>query len=286
MNNPVIIYRTLRTLAQQRLIGDKLLTGTRRPDRLRLGCVRRLRGDLPPRAAEKVKPLGEYPLTDDDPGTPALALTDKWGLSTRIPQELIARNRMDVVRARCASSSTRWCSGSTPSACPRSARRDPDPGGLGHVGHHGHRRPVPGHDAGGRRAGQPEPGLQRRRDRAVAGVLRAGRGHRQGAAERTARGQRQHRGHREHDPAGRPDLPEVDQPARRRERDGARLDRARARSPPSASAAPAGWVHPTATTSRSRSIPLDENDGFRIFCRKVAVPMVQEPGAAAKLTGA
>jgi hypothetical protein len=28
MNNPVIIYRALRTLAQQRLIGDKVLTGT------------------------------------------------------------------------------------------------------------------------------------------------------------------------------------------------------------------------------------------------------------------
>jgi hypothetical protein len=27
MNNPVVIYRTLRTLVQQRLIGDKLLTG-------------------------------------------------------------------------------------------------------------------------------------------------------------------------------------------------------------------------------------------------------------------
>jgi hypothetical protein len=100
MNNPVVVYRTLRTLAQQRLVGDKILTG--RVDATGSGSVLFgvSEGIFPKRAAEKIKSLGEYPITDDDPGTPALALTDKWGLSTRIGQELIARNRLDIVNRK------------------------------------------------------------------------------------------------------------------------------------------------------------------------------------------
>jgi hypothetical protein len=35
----------------------------------------------------------------------------------------------------------------------------------------------------------------------------------------------------------------------------------------------------------SKRIRLEENDGWKIQARKVAVPMVQEPGAAVKITG-
>lgn len=100
MNNPVVIYRTLRTLVQQRLIGDQLLTG--RVDLTGSGSAifGVSEGIFAKRNAERVVGTGEYPLSDDDPGIPALAVTDKWGLSTEIPQDLIAHNRMDVVRRK------------------------------------------------------------------------------------------------------------------------------------------------------------------------------------------
>jgi len=100
MNNPVVIYRTLRTLVMQRLIGDKLLAG--RVDLTGSGSAifGVSEGIFPKRAAERVAPGGEYTLTDDDPGVPAQANTDKWGLGTEVPQELISRNRMDVVNRK------------------------------------------------------------------------------------------------------------------------------------------------------------------------------------------
>ncbi|WP_243061157.1 hypothetical protein [Nocardioides sp. SR21] len=100
MNNPVVIYRTLRGLVEQRLIGDKLLAG--RVDLTGSGSAvfAVSEGIFANRSAERVVGTGEYPLTDDDPGIPALAVTDKWGLATEIPQDLIAHNRMDVVRRK------------------------------------------------------------------------------------------------------------------------------------------------------------------------------------------
>lgn len=100
MNNPVVIYRTLRTLVQQRLIGGYLLKG--RVDLTGSGSAvfGVSEGIFATRPAERIAPGGEYPLTGDDDGIPALAVTDKWGLSTEIPQELIARNRMDVVQRK------------------------------------------------------------------------------------------------------------------------------------------------------------------------------------------
>lgn len=97
MNQPKVIDRILRTLVQQRLIGDKLLKG--RVDLTGSGSAvfGVSEGIFPKRSAERIAPGGEYPVTDDDPGVPALAVTDKWGLATEVPQELIARNRMDVV---------------------------------------------------------------------------------------------------------------------------------------------------------------------------------------------
>lgn len=100
MNNPAVIYRTLRTLVEQRLIGDKLLAG--RVDLTGSGSAifGVSEGIFANRNAERIAPGGEYPLSDDDQGAPALAVTDKWGLATEVPQELIARNRMDVVQRK------------------------------------------------------------------------------------------------------------------------------------------------------------------------------------------
>jgi hypothetical protein len=100
INNPRVLYRTLRTLVQQRLIGGLLLSG--RIDLTGSGSIvfGVSEGIFPRKAAEKVAPGGDYPLTDDDDGIPAFAQTDKWGLSFEVPQELIARNRIDIVRKR------------------------------------------------------------------------------------------------------------------------------------------------------------------------------------------
>lgn len=97
MNNPVILQRLLRTLVQQRLIGDKVLKG--RVDLTGSGAViyeiaESIFADL---QSERVAPLGEYPATTDTPGTIATANTDKWALSTKVSDEAVARNRIDVV---------------------------------------------------------------------------------------------------------------------------------------------------------------------------------------------
>ncbi|TFV83153.1 hypothetical protein [Blastococcus sp. CT_GayMR16] len=97
MNNPILIYRLLRTLVQQRLIGDKLLSG--RVDLTGSGSAvfeiaESIFSDLP---AERVAALMEYPLTTSTPGTVAVATTDKWGLADEISDELVARSRMDLV---------------------------------------------------------------------------------------------------------------------------------------------------------------------------------------------
>lgn len=100
MNNPVVIYRTINTLAQQRLIGDKLLAG--RVDATGSGAVifGVSEGIFATRSAEIVTPAGEYALTDDDDGIPAIAITDPWGLATEIPQQLIAHNRLDIIQRK------------------------------------------------------------------------------------------------------------------------------------------------------------------------------------------
>jgi len=96
VNSPVIIYRLLRTLVQQRLIGDKLLTG--RVDLTGSGSAifEIAESIFPGFSAERIAALMEYPNTTDAPGTAAVATTDKWGLGTDISDEAIARNRMDV----------------------------------------------------------------------------------------------------------------------------------------------------------------------------------------------
>lgn len=96
LNNPVLIYRTLRGLVEQRLIGDKLLTG--RVDLTGSGSAifEVSEGIFSDLLAERTAALAEYPLTPDTPGTPSSVTTDKWALATEISDELVARNRMDI----------------------------------------------------------------------------------------------------------------------------------------------------------------------------------------------
>jgi hypothetical protein len=95
VNSPALIQRTLRTLIQQRLVANVILTGS--VDLTGSGAVNyeiaeAIMSNLP---SEIVDALMEYPLTDDTPATSAMASTAKWGLSTLISDEMVARNRMD-----------------------------------------------------------------------------------------------------------------------------------------------------------------------------------------------
>lgn len=97
VNNPVLVYRLLRSLVQQRLVGGLILSG--RVDLTGSGSAvfevaESIFSDLP---SERVAPLMEYPLTTDTPGVISTVSTDKWALATEISDELIARNRMDLV---------------------------------------------------------------------------------------------------------------------------------------------------------------------------------------------
>lgn len=94
INNPILIYRMLRTLVQQRLVGDKLLTG--RVDLTGSGTAvyeiaESIFADMDD---EIVDQLSQYPLTTDQPGTIAKADTVKHGLATELSDELIARARV------------------------------------------------------------------------------------------------------------------------------------------------------------------------------------------------
>lgn len=93
INSPVLIYRLLRTLVQQRLVGDKLLSG--RVDLTGSGTAvyeiaESIFTTMPD---EVVGQLAEYPLSTDAPGTIAKADAVKRGLATQISDELIARAR-------------------------------------------------------------------------------------------------------------------------------------------------------------------------------------------------
>jgi hypothetical protein len=286
MNNPVIIYRALRTLAQQRLIANKVLTGTVDLTGSGSAVFGISEGIFPKRAAEKVKPLGEYPLTDDDPGTPALALTDKWGLSTRIPQELIARNRMDVVRrkmrklvnqvvfgfdALCLSAVGSAVTQTQPASATWATTATADPfldlmlaAAVPDSLNQGYSVDVialsPVYFA-----------------RAVATAKVLQNAPREGTGNIVVTGNMIQL-------AGLTFLKSTNLPA------GVNvmvLDSTVLGSIASERLGGPGWMGaPDGDDVEVKVIPLDENDGFRIFCRKVAVPMVQEPGAAAKLTGA
>lgn len=100
VNSPTLVYRVLRTLVQQRLVGGLILSG--RLDLTGSGSAVFETGEsiFANDDAEVVDELMEYPLTDDTPGDVSVAVTDKWGLATEVGDKLIARNRMDVVQRK------------------------------------------------------------------------------------------------------------------------------------------------------------------------------------------
>lgn len=97
VNHPVWVQRMLRTLAQQRLVGDRILSG--RVDLTGSGSAvfETSESIFPDRSAERTAALQEYGLTADEPGLISAVNSEKWALATEISDELVARNRMDQV---------------------------------------------------------------------------------------------------------------------------------------------------------------------------------------------
>lgn len=96
LNNPTLIARRLRTLAEQRFIADVLLTGRFTTTS---GSVLYETGEgiYADRAPKSVQPGAEYPLTPISTGAPSLAKTVKWGQDAEITDESISRQMMSPV---------------------------------------------------------------------------------------------------------------------------------------------------------------------------------------------
>lgn len=100
MKQPTVVDRMLRSIAEQRLVGDKILRGRVDVTGSGVAVFGVSESIMATRSPEIVKPLSEYPLTDDDPGTPSRAETAKNGLGTEVPDELVSRNRLDVLQRK------------------------------------------------------------------------------------------------------------------------------------------------------------------------------------------
>lgn len=100
VNNPVLIQRTLRTLVQARLIGDRVLSGE--VDLTGTGSVNFEVSEaiFAASLAERIDDLMEYPLSAEPSAVSQMATVENWGLATMISDKLVARNRIDVVNRK------------------------------------------------------------------------------------------------------------------------------------------------------------------------------------------
>ncbi len=96
LRNPALVARRLRTLAEQRFIADALLVQRLPVDG---GAVQYEtdEGLYTDRALAAVAPGGEYPLTTIGTGPASLAATVKWGQDTFVVDEAIKRQLMNPV---------------------------------------------------------------------------------------------------------------------------------------------------------------------------------------------
>jgi hypothetical protein len=90
LNNPTLVARRLRTLAEQRFIADVLLSGRIATTS---GSVLYETGETiySDSAPKSVQPGAEYPLTAISTGAASLAKTVKWGNDAEVTDESIAR---------------------------------------------------------------------------------------------------------------------------------------------------------------------------------------------------
>jgi len=100
VNSPVMLQRTLRTLTQMRLVGDKILTG--KVDLTGTGAVNYEVSEaiMATSLAERIDDLMEYPNSAEPSAVSQMAAAENWGLATMISDKLVARNRVDIVNRK------------------------------------------------------------------------------------------------------------------------------------------------------------------------------------------
>lgn len=96
-NSPILIYRLLRTIVQQRLVGDRALSGRVNLTGTGSGVYEIGESIFPDFLPLVVPPLSEYPLTTTTPGAAATVQPIKWGQAFDISDRMIAHNRMDIL---------------------------------------------------------------------------------------------------------------------------------------------------------------------------------------------
>lgn len=96
LQNPTLVARRLRTIAEQRFISDVLLTGRFSAQG---GSILYQTGETiyTDRSPEAVAPGANYPQTPVSEGVASLAKTVKWGEDVPVTDENIARRLMDPV---------------------------------------------------------------------------------------------------------------------------------------------------------------------------------------------
>ena len=96
LNSPTLVARRLRTLAEQRFIADVLLSGriATSSGSVLYETAETIYSD---RAPLSVAPGAEYPLTPISTGTASLAKTVKWGNDAEVTDEAIARQLFNPV---------------------------------------------------------------------------------------------------------------------------------------------------------------------------------------------
>ena len=96
LNDPTMVLRALRTIADQIFVGNKVLTGQFFTDD---GSViyEQIESIFAQGTPQAVQPGAEYPLTPIPTGPAQIATVVKWGLDTIITDESIARQNFDVL---------------------------------------------------------------------------------------------------------------------------------------------------------------------------------------------
>jgi hypothetical protein len=95
LNDPVVVARRLRTLAEQRLIATAILSGRETVSGGAIGFEQN-ETMYPDRVVESVSPGGEYPMTPISTGPAQLAKIVKWGQDTIVTDEAVSRQRMQA----------------------------------------------------------------------------------------------------------------------------------------------------------------------------------------------
>lgn len=96
LNDPIRIYRVLRTMVQQRLVGDRILTGRVDLTGTGTGVYEVAEAIVPDFLPLVVPPLVEYPLTTFTPGTPAIVQPVKWGQAFDMSDKAIKHARINT----------------------------------------------------------------------------------------------------------------------------------------------------------------------------------------------